>query len=193
MSREDARAQARFVAFSIAIAISLLFTAPHVVWKFMGQKRATELVKRWEAEDARGRPPGSFVPVWNVKLSGYLSSHTVRVGRQLLHCFTLSQFTHLSASHYHNPCHGFPNSLSSGCLHARGKDAFSSAITRADDGQWINGPADSGPHNGVPASYQGYQHPATYGDIPLYGVPRGPLPPYVSDDQRTYSDEKAGL
>ena len=90
MTRQDARAQARFVAFAIAIAISLLFTAPHVVWKFMGQKRATELVKRWESEDARGRPPGSFVPVWTVKLSGYLSSHTVRVGWQLLHCFTLS-------------------------------------------------------------------------------------------------------
>jgi hypothetical protein len=191
MSHDDARAQARFIAFAIAIAISLLFAAPHVVWKYMGQKRATELVQQWEAEDARGRPPGSFVPLWTVKLSGYLSSHTVRVSRRLLHSFTLSHFTHLSASHHHNPCHGFPNSLPSGCLHARGKDVFSYAITHADDGQWMNGPADPGPPNGVPATYQGYPHPAMYGEIPLYG--RGPLPPYVSDDQRPYSEEKVGV
>ena len=31
-----------------------------------------------EAEDARGRPPGSFCPVWSVRLAGYLSSSTVR-------------------------------------------------------------------------------------------------------------------
>ena len=57
----------------------------------------------------------------------------------------------------------------------------------------MNGPADPGPPNGVPATYQGYQHPAMYGDIPLYSAPRGPLPPYVSDDQRPYSEEKVGF
>lgn len=112
MSREDAKAQARFVAFAIAIAISLLFTAPHVVWKYMGQKRATELVQRWEAESARGRPPGSFVPLWTVKLSGYLSSHTVRVGRQLLHSFTLSQFTHLFSVSLSQPLPWLPQQFS---------------------------------------------------------------------------------
>ena len=67
--------------------------------------------------------------------------------------------------------------------------------TRADDDeQWINDPADSGPPNGIPATYQGYQHPAMYGDVPLYGAPgRGTLPPYVGDDQRPYSDEKVGF
>jgi hypothetical protein len=55
----------------------------------------------------------------------------------------------------------------------------------------MNGPADPGPPNGVPATYQGYPHPAMYGEIPLYG--RGPLPPYVSDDQRPYSEEKVGV
>jgi len=76
MTREDAHHEARFIAIVIAIAIILLFTGPHIVWKFMGQKRATELVKRWESEDARLRSPGEFVPVWTVHLPGYLSTST---------------------------------------------------------------------------------------------------------------------
>ncbi|KAH9985989.1 hypothetical protein BJV74DRAFT_546973 [Russula compacta] len=76
MSTSDAIYQARFISFTIAIGILLLCFGPHVVWKFMGQKRATELVKRWEAEDARLRAPGAFTPVWTVKLPGYLSSNT---------------------------------------------------------------------------------------------------------------------
>ena len=78
MSRPDAQSETRFISFVIAIGILMLFFGPHIVWKFMGQKRATELVKRWEAEDARLHAPGSFVPVWTVKLAGYLSYDTVR-------------------------------------------------------------------------------------------------------------------
>ena len=78
MERRDAKYETRLVSFVVAVAIILLFTAPHMVWKYMGQKRATNLVKQWEAEDARGRPPGSFCPVWSVRLAGYLSSSTVR-------------------------------------------------------------------------------------------------------------------
>jgi hypothetical protein len=76
MTPEDAHHEARFIAIVIAIAIILLFTGPHIAWKFMGQKRATELVKRWESEDARLRPLGEFVPVWTVHLPGYLSTST---------------------------------------------------------------------------------------------------------------------
>lgn len=78
MSHPDAIAETRFISFVIAIGILMLFYGPHIVWKFMGQKRATELVKRWEAEDARLHAPGSFVPVWTVKLAGYLSYDSVR-------------------------------------------------------------------------------------------------------------------
>jgi hypothetical protein len=78
MERSDAKYETRLVSFVIVAAILLLFTAPHMVWKYMGQKLATDLVKQWEAEDARGRPPGSFCPVWSVRLAGYLSSSTVR-------------------------------------------------------------------------------------------------------------------
>jgi len=76
MTHDDARREARFIAIVIAIATMLLFTGPHIVWKFMGQKRATELVKRWESEDARLRSPGEFVAVWTVHLPGYLSTST---------------------------------------------------------------------------------------------------------------------
>lgn len=78
MTRFDAIAETRFITFVIAIGVLMLFFGPHIVWKFMGQKRATELVKRWEAEDARLHAPGSFVPVWTVNLAGYLSYDTVR-------------------------------------------------------------------------------------------------------------------
>jgi hypothetical protein len=74
----DAIAETRFISFVIAIGILMLFFGPHIVWKFMGQKRATELVKRWESEDARLHALGSFVPVWSVKLAGYGSYDSVR-------------------------------------------------------------------------------------------------------------------
>ena len=61
--------------------------------------------------------------------------------------------------------------------------------------QWINGPTDSVPPRGIPATYLGYQQPGMYGDVPIYGVPGGGagLPPYVGDDARAYSDEKSSL
>ena len=78
MNLFDAIAETRFISFVVAIGILMLFFGPHIVWKFMGQKRATELVKRWETEDARLHAPGSFVPVWSVKLAGYGSYDSVR-------------------------------------------------------------------------------------------------------------------
>jgi hypothetical protein len=77
MTRDDAIMETRFIQFVIAIGILMLFFGPHIVWKFMGQKRATELVKKWESEDARLHTPGSFIPVWTVKLAGYVSYDTV--------------------------------------------------------------------------------------------------------------------
>lgn len=77
-SPDDAIYETRFISFVIAIGILMLFFGPHVVWKFMGQKRATELVKRWESEDARLHAPGAFIPVWTVRLAGYLSADSVR-------------------------------------------------------------------------------------------------------------------
>jgi len=122
----------------------------------MGQKRATELVKRWESEDARLHAPGSFVPVWTVKLAGYLSYHTR---------LTITTPSASPPSYFH-PAAYTPS--------------------------WINRPADSGSPNGVPATYQGFQHQAMYGDVPLYGSGPGlSLPPYVGDG-RAYSDEKLG-
>jgi hypothetical protein len=156
MTFTDAIVETRFISFVIAIGILMLFFGPHIVWKFMGQKRATELVKRWEAEDARPHAPGSFIPVWTVKLAGYLSYDSR---------LTITT-PYVSPPSYFHPA-AYPPS-------------------------WINGPTDSGSPNGVPATYQGFQHQGMYGDVPLYS--NGPglsLPPYVSDG-RGYSDEKIG-
>lgn len=140
MNRGDALYETRFVAFAIGVAILLLFTAPHMVWKFMGQKRATELVKRWEAEDARGRPPGSFCPVWTVRLAGYLSSTTVRRSSALSRI--LNSRNYLALDH-HNPLRGYRIKLPSGCVHALSNDTclLMLCMSADDDGavdQWLH-------------------------------------------------------
>jgi hypothetical protein len=158
MSRDDAQYQTRFVSFAIVIGIVMLFVGPHMAWKFMGQKRATELVKRWETEDARLRSPGAFIPVWTVKLPGYLSTNT---------SLTVT-IPHAAIPTYFHPAAYMPS--------------------------WINGPADPGAPDGVPATYQGFQQQPMYGEIPLYGNTDGStLPPYVGDGTRGYTDEKSGL
>ncbi|KAI9507438.1 hypothetical protein F5148DRAFT_1205023 [Russula earlei] len=161
MNQVDARHEARFASVAIAIAIMLLFFGPHVVWKFMGQKRATKLVKQWESEDARRHARGAFVPVWTVKLPGYFSSST-RLIITTPYAATPSFF---------HPAAYMPS--------------------------WINGPADSGAPNGIPATYQGVQQQAMYGHVPLYGNsdvgPGLPVPPYVGDRAHEFTDEKAGL
>jgi len=161
MSFDDAIYETRFISFVVAIGILMLFFGSHVIWKFMGQKRATELVKQWEAEDARLHAPGAFVPVWTVKLAGYLSPDSR---------LTITT-PYASAPSYFHPA-AYPPS-------------------------WINDPADSDSPKYVPATYQGFQQQAMYGEVPLYGNPYvGPglsLPPYVGDGARVYSDEKIGL
>lgn len=67
-------------------------------------------------------------------------------------------------------------------------------IACADGWQWINGPIDPGAGNSFPAANKGFQKPAMFGELPLYGDHNGGaggmLPPYVSDSARSYSDEK---
>jgi len=161
MSPDDAIYETRFISFVIAIGILMLFFGPHVVWKFMGQKRATELVKRWESEDARLHAPGAFVPVWTVRLAGYLSPNSR---------LTITT-PYASAPSYFHPA-AYPPT-------------------------WIDGPADSDSPKYVPATYQGFQQQAMYGEVPLYGNPYvGPglsLPPYAADSGRAYSEEKIGM
>jgi hypothetical protein len=68
--------QTRMITTAIFIGILLLFLIPFGVWKSIGQARLTKLINQWEAEDARSREPGTFVPVWKAKLS--LNPYTVR-------------------------------------------------------------------------------------------------------------------
>jgi hypothetical protein len=115
MTLLDAIAETRFISFVIAIGILMLFFGPHIVWKFMGQKSATELVKRWEAEDARLHAPGTFVPVWTVKLAGYVSYDTVRWSIQFSVPYLLNPRFFL-ASHNYNPICTPSIILSSSCV-----------------------------------------------------------------------------
>ena len=115
MTPLDAIAETRFISFVIAIGILMLFFGPHIVWKFMGQKRATELVKRWETEDARLHAPGSFVPVWTVKLAGYLSYDSVRWSIHFSVPFQLNSRFYL-APHDYNPIRVPSIVLSSSCV-----------------------------------------------------------------------------
>jgi hypothetical protein len=115
MTLPDAIVETRFITFVIAIGILMLFFGPHIVWKFMGQKRATELVKKWETEDARLHAPGSFIPVWTVKLAGYLSYDTVRWPIHSYVPYHLNSRLYL-APHDHNPIRSPPIILPSSCV-----------------------------------------------------------------------------
>ena len=161
MTRRNAKYETRLVAFAVAVAIILLFTAPHMIWKFMGQKRATALVKRWEAEDARGRPPGSFCPVWTVRLAGYLSSSTVRRSAEANSSAlsrTLNSRNYLALDH-HNPLQGYCIKLPSGCVHTLGNDTFPPMLrTSADD----DGAVDQWPRRLRPPSW----HPCNLSWLP---------------------------
>ena len=118
MTTDDAIRETRFISFVIAIGILMLFFGPHVVWKFMGQKRATELVKRWESEDARLHAPGTFIPVWTVRLAGYLSPDSVR--RSTLLCPHALTRRFYSAPHYYNPIRIRSIILPSSCVSSFG-------------------------------------------------------------------------
>jgi len=61
--------QTRLISAAIFIGIVLLFFIPLGIWKSIGQARLTKLINQWQAEDARSRAPGTFVPVWKAMLS----------------------------------------------------------------------------------------------------------------------------
>jgi len=61
--------QTRLITTAIFIGILLVFFIPLGIWKSIGQARLAKLINQWEAEDARLRAPGTFVPVWKAKLS----------------------------------------------------------------------------------------------------------------------------
>ncbi|KAI0267148.1 hypothetical protein BC834DRAFT_98920 [Gloeopeniophorella convolvens] len=72
----DALHQSRLISIAIAFGVAFAIYTPLIVWKSLGQARASKLVKRWEAEDARIGASGAFVPVWTVKLSSSFSYNT---------------------------------------------------------------------------------------------------------------------
>ncbi len=111
------------------LGIVLMFLIPLGIWKSVGQARLTKLIKRWEAEDARSRAPGTFAPVWKAKLPAALSQYTVRKKRRralLRHTrlikATLQRLTittpYVQTQSYFHPAAYMPSvwRLPSGCL-----------------------------------------------------------------------------
>ena len=70
---------AHFISLSIFLAIAVVFWAPLIVWKVLGQKYANVLARRWGTEDARlsGSRYNGYVPRWEIRLPGVLSSQTI--------------------------------------------------------------------------------------------------------------------
>ncbi|VDB95322.1 unnamed protein product [Peniophora sp. CBMAI 1063] len=70
---------AHFISLGIFLAIALVFWAPLIAWKMLGQQYANVLARRWAAEDTRlsGSRYNGYVPLWSIRLPGVLSSQTI--------------------------------------------------------------------------------------------------------------------
>lgn len=70
---------AHLISLSIFLAIALVFWAPLIAWKMLGQQYANVLARRWASEDARtsGSRYNGYVPQWTIRLPGVLSSQTI--------------------------------------------------------------------------------------------------------------------
>ena len=71
--------EARLISFGIFIGVAILFWAPLVIWKMIGRRRMSDLVKRWAEADVLARGPGAFVPMWWVQTPGIFDSRTASV------------------------------------------------------------------------------------------------------------------
>jgi len=69
--------EARLISFGIFIGVAILFWTPLVIWKMVGRRRMSNLVRRWAEADVLARGPGAFVPMWWVQAPGIFDSRTV--------------------------------------------------------------------------------------------------------------------
>ncbi|KAJ7703139.1 hypothetical protein B0H17DRAFT_1041903 [Mycena rosella] len=61
--------EARGISFAIFVAMVLFFLLPIVIWKYIGHKEVTSMLKKWENADQNGR--GSVpMSMWSVKTPG---------------------------------------------------------------------------------------------------------------------------
>lgn len=78
-TRDHTLFTAHFISLGIFLAIALVWWAPLIVWKMLGQQYANVLARRWASEDARssGSRYNGYVPLWQIRLPGVLSSQTI--------------------------------------------------------------------------------------------------------------------
>ncbi|KAI0058078.1 hypothetical protein BV25DRAFT_1891819 [Artomyces pyxidatus] len=152
--------ETRFITFGIFVGITLFFWIPILVWKHIGQTRATALVNKWAAEDSRNRGAGTFVPVWKVTLPGSFTNNT-----RLIVTLPPSQIP----SSFHPAL--YQQSWINGPV---------------DGGSGYPGQGFQGGYNFQDGS--GYNNPNMYGNIPLYSNDKAPA--YNDDGNTRFTDEK---
>jgi len=68
--------EARGISFAIFIAMVLFFLLPIAIWKYIGRKEVSLMLKKWERADQNGR--GSVpMSVWSVKTPGIFRSNII--------------------------------------------------------------------------------------------------------------------
>ncbi|KAJ7045573.1 hypothetical protein C8F04DRAFT_1065338 [Mycena alexandri] len=68
--------EARAISFAMVVGIALVFLLPIAVWKYIGQREVSSMLKKWEKADKQGR--GSIpMSTWTVKSPGLLRSNIV--------------------------------------------------------------------------------------------------------------------
>jgi len=69
--------EARLISFAIFIITLIVFWAPIAIWKYIGRKRMTALIKQWTEIDTLARATGAFVPRWDVKTPGIFDARII--------------------------------------------------------------------------------------------------------------------
>jgi len=81
----DFELEARLITLGFFASLVMLFFAPLVVWKFIGQRRANAMIARWARQDKMERSPNGFIPSWRIQMPGVFS------GRCIVHISTPPQ------------------------------------------------------------------------------------------------------
>ncbi|KAJ7188176.1 hypothetical protein C8R46DRAFT_979214 [Mycena filopes] len=68
--------EARMISLAMFVGIALVFLLPIAVWKYIGHKEVSSMLKKWEKADRQGR--GSLpMSIWTVKTPGLINSNIV--------------------------------------------------------------------------------------------------------------------
>ncbi|KAJ6625591.1 hypothetical protein B0H10DRAFT_2002069 [Mycena sp. CBHHK59/15] len=70
--------EARGISFAIFVGMVLLFLAPIAIWKYIGRREVSAMLKSWEKADQQGRGSVPMSP-WKVKTPGIFRSSIILV------------------------------------------------------------------------------------------------------------------